>query len=339
MKHATRDILIGITALIGIAGLAAMLLAFGDISLSQANRYRVTLLLDSAGGLARSSPVRLNGVRVGQIADIRNTPDPRDGVEVLLDLNEGTRVPRDARIEFDRGFVGDTALSLVIPRERPAADPGFLQPGDTLTGSGSSFLDAIGGMLNDRLKSLDEAAASFKKLSDTYVRVGEKAEELLEPRTLADVQQGKPANLMSTLARIDAAAGEARAWLGDETMRRDAQAAISKAADLFNRAGELVDAWTKAATSLTENGDRISDNLDTATRDFAALTRGMGEAINEIRAIVGKINAGEGTVGQLISNPDLYNSLSDAAKRLEKALTEAQLLIEKYRKEGIPIQW
>ena len=26
---------------------------------------------------------------------------PRDGVEVLLDLNEGTRVPRDARIDLE----------------------------------------------------------------------------------------------------------------------------------------------------------------------------------------------------------------------------------------------
>ena len=94
---------------------------------------------------------------------------------------------------------------------------------------------------------LDDAAASFQKLSDTYVRVGERAEELLAPRTTADVDAGKPSNLMSTLARVDAAVTDARKWVGDDALHKDAREAITKAADLFNRAGELVDSWTRAA--------------------------------------------------------------------------------------------
>lgn len=339
MKQAPRDILIGLTAIVGAGALAAMLLMFGEISLAQAARYRFTLRLDHAGGLSRTSPVRLNGVRVGEVAEIRNAADPRDGVELVLAIDQGIRVPRDAAVEFDRGFVGDTTLSLVVPRARPADDPGFIGPGETIERSGRGMMDMIGSLFDKHLKGLDQAAESFRQLSDTYTRVGQRAEELLAPRTVAEVEGGKPANLMSTLARLDAAVTDARKWVGDDSLRHDAREAISKAADLFNRAGELVDSWTRAAGSLTDNGNRISANIEGAARDFAALTRNLGEALHEIRGIAGRINAGEGTLGQLVTNPDLYRSLDDAAKRLEKALTEAQLLIEKYRKEGIPIQW
>lgn len=51
------------------------------------------------------------------------------------------------------------------------------------------------------------------------------------------------------------------------------------------------------------------------------------------------INSGEGTLGQLAKNPDLYNNANDAASRLEKAIAEFQLLLEKYRTEGLKLQF
>jgi hypothetical protein len=44
-------------------------------------------------------------------------------------------------------------------------------------------------------------------------------------------------------------------------------------------------------------------------------------------------------MAQLLNNPDLYNSMNDAAVRLERALTEAQLLIEKFKAEGVPVRF
>ncbi|HVZ93670.1 MAG TPA: MlaD family protein [Phycisphaerales bacterium] len=339
MRTVARDILIGSTAVLGLAGLAAMLLMFGELSFVRTPTYAVTLKLDSAGGLGRTSAVRLNGVRIGMISSITNTPDPRDGVVIGLAVDEGVRIPRDVKIGFDRGLVGESSLALTIPRERPTPDPGFIEPGGTIEGSGMGPLDTIAAMIDERLKSIGDAAASFKAVCETYERVGRRAEELLAPRTIAEVEGGQPANLTSALARFDAAISDARKWLGDESLRTDAATAVKRAAEVFDKAGEAVGAWTRAATDISGEGKRIADTMENAGRDFAALTRGIGEVLNEVHAITGRINAGEGTIGQLVSNPDLYRSLNDAAKRLEKALTEAQLLIEKYRTEGIPIQW
>jgi hypothetical protein len=67
--------------------------------------------------------------------------------------------------------------------------------------------------------------------------------------------------------------------------------------------------------------------------------KSIEDAANDVRSISAAINRGEGTAGQLIKNPDLYNNLNSSAQRLEKALEEFRLLAEKYRKEGLPIKF
>ena len=41
----------------------------------------------------------------------------------------------------------------------------------------------------------------------------------------------------------------------------------------------------------------------------------------------------------MLNSPDLYLSLPDAAIRLERALTDLQLLVQKIRAEGLPIDF
>jgi hypothetical protein len=59
----------------------------------------------------------------------------------------------------------------------------------------------------------------------------------------------------------------------------------------------------------------------------------------QARTVMRSIADGQGTLGQLATNPDLYKSLNDAAMQLEEALRDARLLIEKFRVEGVPIQF
>jgi len=48
---------------------------------------------------------------------------------------------------------------------------------------------------------------------------------------------------------------------------------------------------------------------------------------------------GKGTVGRLMQDPQMYNSLTDAANRLAAALKEAKLLLEKWKNEGLDVKF
>ncbi|MBL0920684.1 MAG: MCE family protein [Phycisphaerales bacterium] len=337
MNPRIRDFLIGLTAILGIAGLAITLFLIGDVQTRRT--YALEVRLDTAGGLSNVSPVTLNGVKVGTIKRIAPAENPYDGVALTVHLFEGTKVPRDVKVAIDRSFVGDSTLSLVTPAGG-TPDGGFFQPNETIRGRASSLLDQIGSLLDERLGTLEAAADSFQKLSDTYTRVGERIEGMLTPQDSAAVESGEVrANIATAVEQVQRAAASIDAWLGDEQMLADARRAVSKAATLVDQTAEAVETFSATAKTVNDEAVRLGDNAGALVREFAALSENVGLAIGDARLMLGRINDGEGTAGLLINNPDLYRALTDAARRLEKALTEAQLLVEKYRKEGIPIQW
>lgn len=88
--------------------------------------HTVTVELAAGGGLHEKSQVTYRGVRVGQVADLRLGDE---GVEVTLELDRGTRVPRDTEaVVANLSAVGEQYLDL-----RPRTDDGpYLADGDRI---------------------------------------------------------------------------------------------------------------------------------------------------------------------------------------------------------------
>lgn len=340
MTGSIRNFIVGLTAIVGLAGLAFMLLMFGEFTKVTRKTYDITLRMPNAQGLGDGSPISLNGVRIGNVYSARTSPDPRDGVVIILRITQPNRVPKDVAVSVSRDFVGDTTLSLTAEKKPEGADAGFFGPGEEFSGTAGDFMDQISGMLDKRLGGLEDAVSSFKRLSDTYVRVGEQVEDYLKPVTPEEVDAGKAsANLASTLRRIDRAVAAADRWLNDEQMREDIRSAARNANSAMEKVDGAVASVKDAAGAISKNADRIGEGVDDAVKQLNGAMKTLNDTLAEVLTITGQINRGKGTIANLLNNPDLYNSLNDAAIRLEKALTEAQLLLEKYRKEGIPIQF
>jgi hypothetical protein len=119
-------------------------------------------------------------------------------------------------------------------------------------------------------------------------------------------------------------------WLGDEQMRADAKAAVTKAASLIEKASAAVDRYTELA-------DQIEANADALLAELVELSDEAAATLGDVRRLSRLAREGEGTIGQALNNPDLYNSLNDAATRLEQTLREVQLLIQKIKAEGVQV--
>ncbi len=339
MQRSMRDILVGLTVIIGLGGIAVLLVLFGELRLNEPPSYRIVLALDQVSGISEASRVTLNGVLIGSVEKISVSENPRDGAIVTLEIREPVRIPRGCEIVLERGLVGEATLLFRTTPGPPDAEADFIKPGEVVQAHALSVVEDIANAIEARVGGLSEAAASLTRLSDTYVEVGRRANELLAQRSPADVDSGSPATIPSTLARLDGALADAQLWLGDETLRGDAQSIAKQMRGLMDSSAVAVEEWTRTAQTLAKRSDEVSTTAVDAIGDFAASTRALEETLTQAQQIAAKINAGEGTAGLLVNNPDLYRSLNDAATRLEKALIEAQLLIEKYRKEGVPVQF
>ncbi len=65
----------------------------------------------------------------------------------------------------------------------------------------------------------------------------------------------------------------------------------------------------------------------------------LDAALVEIRQVAKAAREGEGTIGQLLSNPDLYLSLEHTVDRLDELIFEIRLLVEKVRGDGLSTVW
>lgn len=340
MKRTMRDFIIGLTAILGLAGLIAMLMLVGELSFGKPPHYSVTLQLNTAGGVRKASPVTMNGVRIGQVSRLAPADDPRMGAIVELAIREGVRIPASIAVKLERGLVGDTSVELTpgVGGEDEAME--FVAPGSTIRAHAQGMLDELTNLLGGRLDKVELAVDSFNELSRTYTEIGDRVKVMLEDRDVSEVDTGsKPANLTTAVRRLDAALAQANAWLDDDAMREDVRTFARKGSEAAEGLAGAVDAWKEAAGTLQTQAGSIGEDLGDLSLKVEKTAEQMGSVLTEMQFLLMQVNNGQGTMGQLVQNPDLFNSLNDAARRLEKVLLEAQLLIEKYRKEGIPIQF
>lgn len=339
MKQSSiRDFMTGLTAIIGILGLSSLFILFGQISEVSKRHYSIFIHTSAAAGLKDTASITLNGVRIGQLKKITMLPGNR-GVELTAQVREGITIPRSVDLAVESSFVGETSLELSIPKHATEAQlDDVLKPGDTIEGKELRTLyTRIADGVQEPLDRLTRTADKLDALADEYVKVGKNLNELLEPRSAADVAAGKEPNVRSAIARLDTAIAGANDWLGDSDLRTRTKDLVTKADTVVASMGSTVDTINRAATKLDGAIAGTTDKFNAAMGTLNDTLRDVQKASEQMAVALESVNSGKGTLGQLVNNPDLYHSLNDAAQRLEKALAEVELLAQKVKAEGVKV--
>jgi uncharacterized hydantoinase/oxoprolinase family protein len=199
-------------------------------------------------------------------------------------------------------------------------------------------LDEITAELDLRMEPVLQALEDFDQLADTYLALGRNLNELVRPQGTDGVDGQEPnirtavTRLNQVLARADEALTLARDWLGDEQLRANTKSAIEKATTLIDKA-------TSAVNRFAELADNLEAEADVLAKRTVSVFDQLSVTLEEIHRLTRLATEGEGTIAQLLKNPDLYNALHDSAVRLERAIDEATLLMQKFRAEGIPVHF
>lgn len=334
MTERSRNIAVGITLVCGLSGLAVMLLLFGYGSSFFKAGYDLRILMDNANGLGESSRLKMAGIDIGGVRSIHLADPPSDGVNLVARIEGDYRIPRDVRLVAEAPLLlgGSSALKLSV---QGLSDQ---QMADMLPTDGSAVLDIRGRpqseslaaqmrvALDEPISELRRVSANFESLAREWRVVGENLNRLLEPRDVATVDAGDGAgNLATLVARADARLREAEAvlegvrqWANDDDLRQNVKETAAQAR-------QTLATFDQSARDITQRFASVSDELSLL--------------LNEARATMAQVNGGQGTLGSLVHDPALYQNLNDAAQRLKALLTETQLLVEKWKAEGLPVQF
>lgn len=334
MRPMVRDFLTGLTAILSLVALLGMLMLFGELARAGERTYRFDVLVTNAGGLKPESRVTLNGVPIGRV--LSASPEPT-GARLTLAIERGISIPGNVRFALEKGFIGDAALDLTLDPGLAAAEP--IQPGATINaGSIPGLLERLAEQVRGPLAKIESAADSITTLASEYTALGQRLNDLLASRTLAEVNNGAQPNLRTAIERLDRVLAGADTWLNDTALRERVASLLTRAETLADQAQSLTTEWTAAATTVRDQTARVGDTVDQLARDASEALARTEEAAAGVTTILDKVSRGEGTAGQLITNPELYDALNDAARRLDDALADVQQLIERFRTEGVPLR-
>lgn len=104
------EILVGVFVMLGIAALGYLSISIGGLELFPPARYVLKAQFASVGDLKPGAPVRLAGVKVGQVSDVRL----KDYLaETDLTIRRDLVLPQDTIASVrSEGLLGDTYVSL-----------------------------------------------------------------------------------------------------------------------------------------------------------------------------------------------------------------------------------
>jgi len=320
MNERTRNIIVGITLVVGVVGVAVMLLLFGYARVVFDRGYPLTVQLSAAGGLGEESRVMLSGIDIGSVRTIELMDPPTAGVQVVAQIRPDIRLPRDTRATIAAPMLLGGSATLVLDLSHLSSE----HAQDLLPTDGTAVLvgevpepltKQLKNMFSGPAEQFERVAVTLEKLSTEWVEVGRNVNLLIEPRSPEQVdRQEVLGNLSSLLTRADLRLKELAPvltgidrWANDDELREQIKSAAADASQLAKRYVAVAD-------------------------DLAGTIASLHEAIDQART-------GQGTVGKLLNDPALYNNLNDAAERLSQAVTELRLLIEKWKAEGLPVQF
>ena len=247
---------------------------------------KYVFMVDNASGIIKNSSVKMAGVRIGIVEDIRLIEGK---AEIVIRVSKRVRVDRSTTVELkSNGLLGDRFVSLLSG----GGSEDVLKSGDKITniysgGSMNQVMSEIGGVTK-ALKDVADALRTAAVAGDQSTPIGRivKNIETLSA-DMAEISQANKGKLSNILDRLDSLIG-----------------GLSVAMD-NNPEEQMTTAWQNIQSSL-EKLDQSMTNIEDAT-----------EKINSGQGTIGKLINDETTVNKVNEALDGVNDLLGGARAME----------------------
>jgi phospholipid/cholesterol/gamma-HCH transport system substrate-binding protein len=319
---------VGLVVLFASLTLAVLIFLMTGATGIFTQKINLLAYFDNAEGLRVGAPVRLAGVDIGNVTDIRVVPDRLESpVQVTMRVNtrylNAMRTSSVATLST-AGVLGETFVDILTPQPQPGAPLGeVLHDNSVLTTQESPALQDVVRASQTTLQNvevlvlrLDRIIAQIESGKGT---IGEFIyDEQLYRRLNAMVN-----DVNAIVKRIDSGQGTIGKLVVSDELFNQANTAVSKLNAIVDSvqngqgtAGKLIKDPTlyNNATSTLAKADRIMTDINDGKGPVGKLlkdeemARKLDTAITQLSEITAKLNSGQGTLGQLIVDPSVYNN-------------------------------
>lgn len=326
---------VGLLALAAMAILAVLIFLLTSTGGAFQQYATLRTYFDDASGTAAKAPVRLNGILIGFVDDIKLSGSKEASRAVEFDLSIRREfiknIPQDSVATINAAsLLGDKYINITRGNSpQPVKAGGELRgmaPQDlpeimAQSANVMQTLQNIVRRVDDMIVSIDKGQGNLGKLlrdEELYRRLNAVAAE--SQQLVGDIRTGK-----GTLSRL----------LYEDTLYQEVRAPIQRLdlllADLQRgqgTAGKLL-----RDPAMFNEAERTMAELNQLVRELNAGKGTAGKLLNNdqlwerinvlvtrLNGTLDKINSGQGTLGQLVVNQQLYEQLTAAANETKQLI-------------------
>jgi len=288
------------TAILVISGIVLFVFLFnylkGNNLLDSSRTFYVEY--DNVEGMLTSTPVTISGLPIGKVQDISFKNDGSGRLTVLLLVDNDFVFSKNSTAElYEAGLLGGKAIA-IIPANDNAENA---KNGDYLKGTIKAGLTDL---VNQRLTPLQEKIETMMVSADSLI---------VNINSVFDEQT--KTNLQKSIAELSI------------TLQSFKNTSVSL--------NSLIEDNQEKLNNTLTNVDNIATNLSKITDSIADAN--LGETIKSLQTTISNfdkillsIENGEGTIGKLLKDEELYNNLKGASKEMEELLKDIKLHPKRY---------
>ena len=362
-----REVRVGLLVIISIVVLILMILnASGDISFARKLHLRAKFA--SADGLRPGAEVRLAGVRIGKVDEVRllpataNPDEPRVETTLSIDSKVNGRpvtelIRTDSKAQLTSpsllgsdkviNIIPGSALGAAVPEnhELPSAQSaGF----DQLTANGNDLVQQL-NKLSDQLTGIttkiNEGQGTLGRFVndeafyDNLNRTVRETQDLVAQIRTGQGSAGRfvndPAlynNLNDVTVQLKAIADDLHRGRGTAGRLLTDEALYNEARSAISRLNVAVDQISQVAADVRAGrgtaGKLLTD--EALYNDARAAIARFNTTAERIDTVVAGIQRGEGSAGKLITDDQLYNNVNQLSAESVKLLYDFRQNPKKY---------
>ncbi len=323
------EVKVGVLILVSLGILAAFILIMGGMNFEKT--YTVYVDFDNPGGLQSGAPVRIAGVKVGKVSELRfmnGAVDPKTNrrtlVRAKLSVEERVREAVHEDADFyvtTQGVLGEQFLAI----EPGSIQKPVLKDGAIVKGIDPPRLDLF---LAKAFELLDTTVTGIKNNRELISDIAVNTAGLL--KGLNGVITDNRERINRTMANLEALSAEANTLTHDARMKYVDNPKIAHTIDNIDRistdlqkdSGPMLKDAREALANLnrvsaTVGGADEQAKLKKALEDVAQLAARANATAADAQAIVAHIKKGDGTVGSLLMDEQVYDDLQEMVRDLK----------------------
>lgn len=296
------------------AGLIAVVSIIGFVILYQFMRGKSLFTTDNVfyakydnvEGLEQSSAVSINGLRVGQVDKIMPVTDKTGKIHfvVKVTVDDDFEFAKKSTLEiFEPGLMSGKQMRINLAYGGPLA-----QDGDTLQG-------------NFRLSMMNNISTQIEPVKDQVQVVLKRVDSLTSNANLLFDDQNR-AEIRALLANLN------RTVSSFENTSRQTNSVLANNDPRIQRMLENANLATLSARTAIDKYGRVAEQVDVQklnnTIDRLSVT---SDKLNEV---ISGIQNGEGSLGKLAKDEELYRNLNESADNLNSLILDLKANPKRY---------